>query len=188
MNISKNKVFNKFFKDCTYIVYLFILTLIPWIEFLNENIAEVDFILNKNFYFVLIMYLFTISFVYFLIRILTNFSRSHIICIAGLSVWILFQHNFIKSELGLILKKINFELFFETNEYWEKYNVFSGGRIEKFKNEKIEKVFNKDDGFNFNNVRAITQDISNRLLVVGNAGLSVYENNTFKTFSAKDGI
>ena len=37
----------------------------------------------------------------------------------------------------LNLKKINFELFFETNEYWEKYNVFSGGRIEKFKNEKI---------------------------------------------------
>lgn len=109
MNISKNKVFNKFFKDCTYIVYLFILSLIPWIEFLNENIAEVDFILNKNFYFVLIMYLFTISFIYFLIRILTNFSRSHIICIAGLSVWILFQHNFIKSELGLILKKINFD-------------------------------------------------------------------------------
>ena len=63
----------------------------------------------------------------------------------------------------------------------------TGGLI-KFKNEKIEKVFNKDDGFNFNNVRAITQDISNRLLVVGNAGLSVYENNTFKTFSTKDGI
>ena len=37
----------------------------------------------------------------------------------------------------LNLKKINFELFFETNEYWENYNVFSGGRIEKFKNEKI---------------------------------------------------
>ena len=37
----------------------------------------------------------------------------------------------------LNLKKINFEIFFETNEYWEKYNVFSGGRIEKFKNEKI---------------------------------------------------
>ena len=63
----------------------------------------------------------------------------------------------------------------------------TGGLI-KFKNEKIEKVFNKADGFNFNNVRAITQDINNRLLVVGNAGLSVYENNTFKTFSAKDGI
>ncbi len=37
----------------------------------------------------------------------------------------------------LNLKKINFELFFETNEYWENYNVFSGGRIEKFKDEKI---------------------------------------------------
>ena len=38
---------------------------------------------------------------------------------------------------NLNLEKINFELFFETNEYWENYNVFSGGRIEKFKYEKI---------------------------------------------------
>ena len=37
----------------------------------------------------------------------------------------------------LNFKKINFETLFETNEYWESYNVFSGGRIEKFKNEKI---------------------------------------------------
>ena len=63
----------------------------------------------------------------------------------------------------------------------------TGGLI-KFKNEKIEKVFSKDDDFNFNNVRAITQDINNRLLVVGNGGLSVYEDNRFKTFSANDGI
>ena len=38
---------------------------------------------------------------------------------------------------NLNLEKINFELFFETNEYWENYNVFSGGRIEKFNDEKI---------------------------------------------------
>ena len=34
-------------------------------------------------------------------------------------------------------KKLNFNLFFKSNEYWEKYNVFSGGRIEKFKDENI---------------------------------------------------
>ena len=37
----------------------------------------------------------------------------------------------------LNLEKIDFEIFFETNEYWKKYNVFSGGRIEKFQNDSI---------------------------------------------------
>ena len=33
--------------------------------------------------------------------------------------------------------KITFEIFFESGEYWEKYNVFSGGRIEKFNEDEI---------------------------------------------------
>ena len=40
-------------------------------------------------------------------------------------------------EADLNFKKINFELLFQTNEFWKKYNVFSGGRIEKFKENKI---------------------------------------------------
>ena len=38
---------------------------------------------------------------------------------------------------NLNFEEINFELFFETNESWKKYNVFSGGRIEKFLDNKI---------------------------------------------------
>ena len=38
---------------------------------------------------------------------------------------------------NLNFEKINFELFFEINETWKKYNVFSGGRIEKFLDNKI---------------------------------------------------
>ena len=38
---------------------------------------------------------------------------------------------------NLNFDKLKFELFFETNEYWDNYNVFSGGRIEKFKDNKI---------------------------------------------------
>lgn len=37
----------------------------------------------------------------------------------------------------LNLKKLEFKIFFETNEYWDKYNVFSGGRIEKLDDENI---------------------------------------------------
>ncbi len=38
---------------------------------------------------------------------------------------------------NLNFEEVNFELFFETNESWKKYNVFSGGRIEKFLDNKI---------------------------------------------------
>jgi len=43
--------------------------------------------------------------------------------------------NLYKAEFNL--KKINFELFFESKEFWENYNVFSGGRVEKFVDDKI---------------------------------------------------
>tara|TARA_B110000438_G_C15809412_1_gene648931 strand:- start:888 stop:2261 length:1374 start_codon:yes stop_codon:yes gene_type:complete len=35
------------------------------------------------------------------------------------------------------LKKIEFETFFETKEYWKQYNVFSGGRFSSYKNNMI---------------------------------------------------
>jgi hypothetical protein len=35
------------------------------------------------------------------------------------------------------LEKLNFEIFFEINEHWPKYNVFTGGRIETFRDNKI---------------------------------------------------
>ena len=34
-------------------------------------------------------------------------------------------------------KKLNFKLYFQTNDFWEYYNVFSGGRIEKFSDSEI---------------------------------------------------
>jgi len=37
----------------------------------------------------------------------------------------------------LNFENLKFEIFFQTNEYWNKYNVFSGGRIERFDNENI---------------------------------------------------
>ena len=37
----------------------------------------------------------------------------------------------------LNLKNLNFELFFEAKEYWNEYNVYSGGRFSKYKNNKI---------------------------------------------------
>ena len=37
----------------------------------------------------------------------------------------------------LNFEKLNFELFFETDEFWNSYNVFSGGRFFEYKDNKI---------------------------------------------------
>ena len=43
--------------------------------------------------------------------------------------------NLYKANLNF--ESLNFEIFFKTNEYWPSYNVFSGGRISKFIENKI---------------------------------------------------
>ena len=46
-----------------------------------------------------------------------------------------FSFNIYKAELNY--KELNFEIFFETKTYITKYSASTGGRIEKFKNDKI---------------------------------------------------
>jgi len=46
-----------------------------------------------------------------------------------------FTINVYKARLDF--KELDFKPFFITNEYWPAYNVFSGGRIETYKNNKI---------------------------------------------------
>jgi len=46
-----------------------------------------------------------------------------------------FSINAYSADLNF--KKLNFKIFFETNEFWEKYNVFSGGRFSNYKDNKI---------------------------------------------------
>ncbi len=43
--------------------------------------------------------------------------------------------NIYKADLNL--KKLNFENIFKTNEFWDEYNVFSGGRIDNFDDDSI---------------------------------------------------
>ena len=62
------------------------------------------------------------------------------------------------------------------------------GGLVKFENEKIQKVFSDVDGFPFKNIRAISQDINNNMLIGGNGGLSIYDGNSFTNYSALDGI
>ncbi len=46
-----------------------------------------------------------------------------------------FTINVYRAELNF--EELKFKPFFITDEYWQEYNVFSGGRIERFKDNKI---------------------------------------------------
>ena len=46
-----------------------------------------------------------------------------------------FTINVYRAKLNF--ERLNFTQFFKTNEYWKNYNVFSGGRLETYKDNKI---------------------------------------------------
>ena len=46
-----------------------------------------------------------------------------------------FSINVYRADINF--EKLNFQLFFETNEYWDRYNVYSGGRFSTYKDNKI---------------------------------------------------
>ena len=57
----------------------------------------------------------------------------------------------------LNFEKLNFELFFESKAYWDAYNVFSGGRFSKYKDNKI--LFT----IGYSNIKGVAQDINSLL-------------------------
>ena len=54
-------------------------------------------------------------------------------------------------------EKLEFKLFFNTNEFWENYNVFSGGRIERFDKDNI--LFS----IGYSNQKNVAQDLESLL-------------------------
>ena len=56
MNILKVENFNKYFQKVVLISILLSLSLIPWIEFINSNLNELDFIFNDNLVILLSLY------------------------------------------------------------------------------------------------------------------------------------
>ena len=65
MFIIKKIIYNKYLISLKSIVLLLILSLIPWIDFINSNFEEIEFIFNNNF-FILIFFYFIFFFIIFL--------------------------------------------------------------------------------------------------------------------------
>ena len=80
-----------------------IIFLIPFADFLNKNIDEIEIILGKSFYFLIfIVSSFLLLFTYIINYTLKKINFYDALLIVGVSYWLFFQHNFI----NLIIVKI----------------------------------------------------------------------------------
>ena len=113
MNISKTKNFNKYFQNILLIAILLLLSLIPWIEFINSNLNELDFIFNDNFFILLSLYFLFISLVCLILKKFTSLREYPLITFILISIWTLFQHNFLKNK---------FKVFFQNKDILYEYS------------------------------------------------------------------
>ena len=98
--IKQNSLLNFF----TTIFLILIFSLIPWGEFINSNSDEIEQILNNNFYILIAIYFLFIIIFYFIIKFLfKNKNNIYYISLIGISVWIFFQYNFLKTFFKSIL-------------------------------------------------------------------------------------
>ena len=107
MNISKAKNFNKYFQNIILIVVLLLLSLIPWIEFINSNLNELDFIFNDNFVILLSLYFLFICLIYLILKNFTSLKEYSLITFILISIWTLFQHNFFKNKFKVFFQNID---------------------------------------------------------------------------------
>ena len=107
MDILKVKKFNKYFQKFNLLIIFLSLTLIPWIEFINTNISELDFILNDNLIILLVLYFFFACLIYVIFGLFTSLDKYSLISFISISIWIFFQHSFLKSNINTYLKSID---------------------------------------------------------------------------------
>ena len=110
MIISKFENFNKYFQKTFLVIILFSLTLIPWIEFFNANLEELDFIFNDNLFILLTIYFLFISLTYMVLDFFISLKKYSLVSFISISIWVLFQHNFLKSYINILFKKIDISL------------------------------------------------------------------------------
>lgn len=100
MTILNKKYYNIFLQELTFYLLIIGLSLIPWMEFINSNYKELNNIVNDNFIYLIILYLSFVTLAYFLIKIIFKKKTNlYHVSILGISIWVFFQFNLIKSIL-----------------------------------------------------------------------------------------
>ena len=89
-------------KNLNILTLSIIIFLIPFLEFIENNINEIDIVLGKSFYFLIIFtYLFIFLFSYLLNFFIKNINFSNSLLIFSMTFWILFKHNLINQLLRI---------------------------------------------------------------------------------------
>ena len=104
MSILKIGNFNKYLQKIFLIFILLLLSLIPWIEFINANLGELDFIFNDNLAVLLLLYFLFVSLIYLILNFLTYLKEYSLISFIAISIWIFFQHSFLKGSINGFLQ------------------------------------------------------------------------------------
>ena len=93
-------------KNLKYIAFVVIIFLLPFTDFLKNNINEIDLILGKSFYFLILIVFFLLFILTYTINFfLKNKDFSKILLIVLVIYWIMFKHNSLKIILISIFDK-----------------------------------------------------------------------------------
>ena len=82
------------------LVIIFLFSSIPWIDFINSNTEEKEFILTYNY---LLYFFINFVFLFFVFKILTLFTHIKPVYLSGFIsfiFWLFFQHETIKREFS----------------------------------------------------------------------------------------
>ena len=104
MSTLKNRYYNIFLEHTFIILSILLLSLIPWIEFINSNYEQIENIFNDNFIILIFLYLIIVIFIYFFTLFLfKKKSKLFYVSLVSISIWIFFQFNLIKTQFNNIL-------------------------------------------------------------------------------------
>ena len=73
-------------------------------EFINANLSELDFIFNDNLIVLLVLYFFLVFLIYLILNFLTYLEEYSLISFIAISIWIFFQHSFLKGSINGFLQ------------------------------------------------------------------------------------
>ena len=73
-------------------------------EFINANLSELDFIFNDNLIVLLVLYFFLVFLIYLILNFLTYLKEYSLISFIAISIWIFFQHSFLKASINSFLQ------------------------------------------------------------------------------------
>lgn len=101
MSILKRWKYNRFFLEIISVISILLISLIPWLDFLNSNQREFDTIFNDSFFLLLNLYFLIIVILYFALKLLVKKNNIYAISLLGFSIWLFFQYNFIENKFSL---------------------------------------------------------------------------------------